>query len=320
MNKTAAAVLAQLSTHADFISGAALAANIAVSRTAVWKAINALKAAGYAIESKPHVGYRLQPSDKLTKAAILAAANLPQTTPLSVFDQIASTNLYAKQTTFTHLPHIIVANEQTAGYGRFQRQFVSPDNGGVYLTLALSPKQAGHNPGVITTTAAVAVMQTIEETCGVTPHIKWVNDLYYKHKKVAGILCEGISDFESGQLQKIIVGIGVNLKTDVNSLPEELHAKVGTLKEPATTHNVNRNHFIGLIIKHFLALLQTPPATVMDAYRSHCSTINQNVTLQTPSQTITGTIATIDDNGWLVFTDGRKFAAGEITKTNVTLN
>lgn len=320
MNKTATAVLAQLSKSSDYVSGAALARQLNVTRTAIWKAISSLKKEGFVISSKPHLGYLLEDSDKLNSFAIMHNAFHPKNVAVHVFDTINSTNTYAKQL-ITNNPtdtttHVIVAANQTASYGRFARQFNSPD-GGIYLTVTLNLNHPTINPGLITTMAALAVHQTIYELCHVTTQIKWVNDILLANKKICGILCEGISDMETGQIKHVIIGIGLNFKTDISSFPEELQKIIGTLKADATKHNVSTNQFVGVLVAKLLAMYQQLPETsFMDEYRKYCTIINQTVTLKTISQTITQTVATVDDAGRLVLADGRRFSAGEIIKTN----
>ena len=105
----------------------------------------------------------------------------------------------------------VVAMEQTAGRGRRGREFYSPKGSGIYLSVILEPKGTLEGSLLITTAAATAVYKAVKEVCGVKLGIKWVNDLYKDNRKVCGILTEAVTDFESGNIEFAIVGIGLNL-------------------------------------------------------------------------------------------------------------
>lgn len=81
---------------------------------------------------------------------------------------------------------------------------------------------------LVTVAAAAAVVKAIENVCGETAQIKWVNDIYIKNKKICGILTEAVSDFESGQIERLIVGIGIN--TSIDGFPAELGETAGALE------------------------------------------------------------------------------------------
>lgn len=63
---------------------------------------------------------------------------------------------------------------------------------------------------LITTAASVAVCRAIRDVLSQEPQIKWVNDVYLNGKKICGILTEAVSDFESGRIDTVVVGIGIN--------------------------------------------------------------------------------------------------------------
>lgn len=123
--------------------------------------------------------------------------------PFVLLDETASTNTWMKETARKgeiEPPYLCIAQRQTAGRGRLGRSFLSPE-GGLYMTLLLRQQQ---RKTPVTIDAAVAVADAIEEATGIRVQIKWVNDLFYRGKKVCGILAEGWNDL-------IALGIGVNL-------------------------------------------------------------------------------------------------------------
>lgn len=206
-----------------FLSGEELSNKLGVSRTAIWKAINALREEGHTIEAVTNKGYMLMESGSSITAESLRAF-LPssyKSNSIHVFDVLDSTNIYAKQLAVQKAPHgtIVIAHRQTGGKGRLGRSFFSPKEG-IYLSMIIKPDFDISKSVLVTSAAAVAVAEAIEKVCSKHAGIKWVNDVYVDDKKVCGILCEGINDFETGQIDSIIIGIGIN--TSLNGFPKEL--------------------------------------------------------------------------------------------------
>ncbi|WP_370863751.1 biotin--[acetyl-CoA-carboxylase] ligase [Ruthenibacterium lactatiformans] len=106
---------------------------------------------------------------------------------------------------------MILAGQQTGGRGRSGRSFQSPPSKGLYLTALLRPTAAPAAVLPVTALAAVAACRAIERICGLRPGIKWTNDLVLDTRKLVGILTEMGVEGETGVLQYVAVGIGINL-------------------------------------------------------------------------------------------------------------
>ena len=176
-----------------FIRGEALAQRLGVSRTAVWKAVDALRKEGYTIEARTGLGYRLAAApDALTEAEIRNHLGPVDTVgrTLLCFDEIDSTNNYAKKLGMTGGQDgtVVTANCQTAGRGRMDRAFQSPRDKGIYLTALLRPDLPTERLMPVTALAGVAVCRAVEQVCGVRPGLKWPNDPVLNGKKLCGIL------------------------------------------------------------------------------------------------------------------------------------
>lgn len=213
-------------------SGQQLADILGISRAAVNKAAKALQAQGYTISAASGRGYSLQNEGDVLNAQAVEAA-LSSDSPIKaihVFKELDSTNKTAKQLAQEGAPHgtLIVAERQLQGRGRLGRQFVSPE-GGIYLSLILRPQVDMSDALSVTGCAAVAVSRACRKLYGSELLIKWVNDLYYNGRKVAGILTEGATNFETGQVEYLIVGIGLNLTTPEEAFPPEIRATAGAL-------------------------------------------------------------------------------------------
>lgn len=228
------------------LSGQTLSEQYQVSRTAIWKAIQSLKKEGYVIESNPNKGYQLiEDIDQLDSTHLQMYL---KDVPLYVFEEIDSTNNFAKKIAIDGAKNgtLIVANHQSAGRGRQGHSFYSPADTGLYMTILLRPKGSLAELLQITLAAGVATCHAIHEVCGIDCQIKWVNDLFIGKKKICGILTEATTDFESQQIDSILVGIGINCKP--SNFPKEIQDIAGSLNQ----EKINRNQLAASIYKHFM--------------------------------------------------------------------
>ena len=130
-----------------------------------------------------------------------------------ILETVDSTNDEAKKIAARQKAEgcVILAECQTRGKGRQGRSFYSPRGTGIYMSLILDPSREQSRPALITTAAAVAVSEAIEEVTGKRTGIKWVNDVFADGKKVCGILTEGAFDGQSERLKYAVLGIGINV-------------------------------------------------------------------------------------------------------------
>lgn len=215
------------------VSGEELAGHLNVSRAAVWKAIGELRKEGYPIDAITNRGYCLSSFSDLLSAEGISPHIAPSFhgCPIHIFKTLESTNLTAKKMALEGAPagSVIIAEEQTRGRGRMGRSFYSPPGRGIYMSFILKPRFDASKAVLITTAASVAVCRAIEKVTGVSCFIKWVNDIYADGKKVCGILTEAVTDFETGQIEHIVLGIGINYGTASGEFPEELAGIAGSL-------------------------------------------------------------------------------------------
>lgn len=277
-----------------YISGQQLAEALGVSRAAVHKAAQALSAQGYALDSAPRRGYRLAGGDPFCADAVG-----PYPAPIHIYDTLQSSNLTAKQLALGGAPHgtLVLTAHQQAGRGRLGRRFESPAGKGVYLSLILRPTLSAADAQSATISAAVAVARAVKALCGLELGIKWVNDLYYQGRKVCGILTEAGTDMESGQLEWLVVGIGLNLTTSPADWPEELARTAGSLY-PGGPAPVSRAVLAGAIARELLSLC--PAFDCLDEYRARCFVPGHWVTVCTGAETYAAKALFIDDAGRLV--------------------
>ncbi len=298
------------------VSGQELADLLGVSRAAVWKAVKQLQDEGYRISAGRNRGYVLEAETDVLSAGGIRL-NLPEkyrSNSIEVHRTVTSTNTEAKEAALRGISHgaIIAADGQTEGRGRFGKRFYSPEGTGLYMSVILKPCKPLSDCTDITMSAAVALTESIEKICGIKTGIKWVNDIFYRGRKVSGILTEAISDFESGMAETVIVGMGINITTE--SFPEEISGLAGSLGVFA-----ERNRLCAEIAARLLDYAECGShAEMLKKYRERSLVLGKEITYLNRGITQKGRAAEIDESGCLVVeTDsGREtLRAGEISVT-----
>lgn len=262
------------------ISGEALAKALGVSRAAVWKAMKALQEEGYEIAASTNKGYCLDlNSDVLSRQGIESYVYATPQPRVYVYESIDSTNKLAKRMAGEGAAHgtCIAANMQTEGRGRLGRTFFSPAHNGIYLSVILRPQMDMSKSTQITTMTAVAVANAISSVCGIETQIKWVNDLYYNGRKVCGILTEAVTNFETGQIESVIVGIGINCAPPGPDLPDDIKDIYGFIPGGYT---FSRNQLTAEVISQIMTLcdnLEMGDDSFVESYRNRSMIIGQDI-------------------------------------------
>nr|WP_308650942.1 biotin--[acetyl-CoA-carboxylase] ligase [uncultured Agathobacter sp.] len=234
-----------------YISGQELCNRFGVSRTAVWKAINQLKEAGYEIEAQQNKGYRLMAApDLMTEAEIKSLMHTEWVAKeVLYFDTIDSTNTKAQELAEKGYPSgtLVVADKQESGKGRRGRSWVSPSGTGIFMTLMIKPDINPNNASMLTLVAALAVAKAITSVTGEEAMIKWPNDIVVNGKKVCGILTEMNAQFD--YINHIVVGIGINVHNE--SFPEEISQMASSLMIEAGGKRFHRAQIIAETMSYF---------------------------------------------------------------------
>ncbi len=230
--------------------------------------------------------------------------------PLFWYDTLDSTNSEAKRRAPTlSLPAVIVADAQSAGRGRMGRSFFSPRGTGLYFSYVTDRAAPAETVGM-TAAAAVATARAIREVTGIETEIKWVNDLLWGGKKVAGILCEC---FAAEGRSFVVIGIGMNLTTAEDAFPAELREKAGSL---GVREDVRRCLAQTLAEELHALLCALPDRAFMAEYRARSAVLGRRVRYTQNGVTYEGEALAIDDDGALcVRTDGQlqRLGSGEIS-------
>lgn len=303
------------------VSGETIAKTLLISRTAVWKAVASLRKEGYLIEAKTNQGYMLlNETDILSKEGIiLGLEDRYKGIDIHILKSVDSTNIEAKKLALAGCPHgtLVVSEAQTAGKGRMGRSFFSPAKKGIYMTLVLRPEKRIHiKEGLLITTAvSVAVTNAIAAKTGLLTQIKWVNDIYYQNKKIAGILTEAVTNFETGLMDWAIVGIGINMTIAKSDFSTELQKTATSLfkKKPET---LTRNDLIAAVVNHILAM-DLKDRSFLKTYRQQSMLIGEPIIICEGGKKRKGFVLDIDEFGGLVIENeqGKKevLSSGEIS-------
>lgn len=288
----------------EYFSGEEIARQLSVSRTAVWKAVNALRNAGYEISGAQNRGYCLDANTDILSTEGIRRLLDPRwaALPLELLPCADSTNALLRQRAAEGATEgsVLLANQQTKGRGQLGREFYSPPDTGVYMSLLLRPRDMEAAQAIrITTMAAVAVCQAIEAVAGKQPRIKWVNDIFLNGKKVCGILTEGAYSLESGKLEEVVLGIGFNVYTPAAGFPEELSEIADSIFHQQTEEGKNR--LAAAFLNHFLSSYHSEARFGnVDAYRERSMVIGRAIRVRTPAGERNGYALDVDQDCRLI--------------------
>ena len=107
-----------------------------------------------------------------------------------IFDKIDSTNTYARNVLKDG--KVIISDMQKNGRGRMGRNFYSPEDNGIYMSVVLKVDKEYSDLDLFTVAIASITLSAIEKVTGKNCFVKWVNDIFLNDKKVSGILCENV--------------------------------------------------------------------------------------------------------------------------------
>jgi len=212
------------------VPGPKIASEIGVTRSTVWMYIEKLRSLGVEIKGHQSSGYQLQKlPDILAPSLVRQEIGDNQIGHRIVhYFRIESTNTEALELAAKGAAHgtVVVAEEQTAGRGRFGRNWYSERSSGIYASIILRPPLAPAVAPVLTLMAAVAAHQAISTTTGLPADIRWPNDVLIDGKKVCGILTEMSAEVD--RLHAVVLGIGINVNH--REMPSELKTIATSLR------------------------------------------------------------------------------------------
>lgn len=338
-------ILACLRGSGDYVSGQQLCERLGVSRTAVWKVINQLKAEGYRIESVSRRGYRLieSPEDALSEGEIVSRLTTAWAgRKLYYRAETGSTNNDAKRCGEEGEPHgtVVAADIQNAGKGRRGRGWQTIPGKALSFSILLRPSFPAGRASMITLVMALAVAEAVEaaladgaegsgeenaESSAGKPAavtIKWPNDIVVNRRKVCGMLTEMTVTPELGEIQYLVVGVGINVNNEsLQEFQEEVRNTATSLRIESG-RRISRAALLGDILcrfeKYYQTFLETlDMSRLREAYQARLQGLGSEVRVLDPAGEYTGVSHGIDDRGQLIVEreNGERAAvyAGEVS-------
>ncbi len=312
-------------TGESFLSGESIAERLGISRAAVWKHVQKLRNDGYDITSRERCGYKFTNAPDLLLANDVKDGLDTQIIGREVyyFPSTDSTNREAKILAYKKVPDgtVAVAEEQTGGKGRLNRDFYSPRGKGIWFSLVLRPKLVPSDAPKCTLLAAVAIAHAMDRF-GLRAQIKWPNDLMFDGRKLVGILTE--LSAEMSRITYIVLGIGINVNITREEFPTELRNTATSLMEMAG-EKISRIKFLRAVLEEFdklyVDITNEPKGGFMrmlDEWRRYNITLGKPVRVITAStgEYFNGIARDIDaDGALLVETDGglERVFAGDVS-------
>ncbi len=315
-------VLAILAKENSFISGEEISRRIGVSRAAVNAAVKSLKTDGYDIESVTNKGYLFKGGpDLLTSGSIGAFLDEERMERVLVLDKVGSTNKRLREMAYDGASNgqIVIANEQTMGRGRMGRSFFSPKDKGIYYSYLIKSDAAPQDAVTLTAWTAVSMVRAIERVTGFVPGIKWVNDLVSRGRKLCGILTEMSIESETGRIDSIIIGIGININNDSSDFPEEI-SNIATSIALESGKHISRAELAAAMTDELDRLVSSWPDArdeYLEAYRANDITCGHEVNVISGGTFRSAVALSINDDFSLKvkFSDGRieNLSSGEVS-------
>jgi len=218
------------------------------------------------------------------------------------FETVSSTNTVALELAEKASEGtVVLADSQDKGRGRLGRTWISPSGVNIYMSIILRPQLKPKDGSLITIMSAVACAEAIRNVTGVKITTKWPNDLMINNKKVGGILTE--LKTQQQKITSAIVGIGINVNTDVRAFPVDMKQRATSLKNEAGV-SYSREPIVAEILNEmdrwYKTLTTLEKEAILQAWKNLTSTLGRKVMIITPQETITGTAEAIDNEGMLL--------------------
>lgn len=212
---------------------------------------------------------------------------------------------------------IIVAENQTAGRGRFNRKWLSDDTKNVYMSFVLKPSNKSYPYKNLTQYLSVIVCKVLADEYRLSPKIKWSNDILVEGFKIAGILCEAKS--REGSIRGLVLGLGLNVNMD-SEIFEKIEQKAISLKV-LLGHEIDVDRLISKIIEKFFEnynlFLSEGFNLIKDDYIKRCDSLGKNIKISSLEDICEVTAHEISDEGELVVIDSngnlKKVITGDLT-------
>ncbi|MDE7002962.1 MAG: biotin--[acetyl-CoA-carboxylase] ligase [Oscillospiraceae bacterium] len=299
-------VAALLAQSEGYLSGEEMSRALGVTRAAVWKEIEALRQAGWPIQSSTRKGYRLAgPPPALSAPYISARLGKDNlfSGKITVEPLVDSTNTRLKALAHSApTGSALLAEEQSGGRGTHGRSFQSPKGDGLYLSVLIRPRVELADLLTLTGWVAVAAREGTARASGAPVEVKWLNDLYLNGRKLCGILTEFALLAESGEPDYVVTGMGVNMNQTAETFRAQgLEGIAASLAGEG--YPVEQNDLAVCLLEALDRLVRDFPekrSDYLERYRAHCLTLGRRVSFDGEGTLLIGAAAGVDEHFALV--------------------
>ncbi len=303
-------------------SGEELGNELGISRAAVWKIISSLRDDGLAIMAVKGKGYRLsRPIEFLNKEKLLSGMNphvVKILNNLEIFEEIDSTNQYLLENTGKAHKHanVVLAEYQSNGRGRRGSPWISPVGSGISLSIAWHFKQPVDSLTCLSLAAGCAVIRTLAKTGFENIGLKWPNDIFFKSKKLGGLLVE-IRGEIAGPCDAVIgLGLNVSFPTGFKGDINQPWIDLADIKGLIPSRNAIAAELISELLLFLASYADARIEDIMNEWREYDCMRGKRARLVLHEKQIDGLVEGIDNDGALLMSvDGsiQRYTAGEIS-------
>ena len=317
-------ILRELLAHeGGWVSGAALARRLGLSRVGIWQRMERLRAAGFTLEAKRARGYRLVQAPEHLHPALVETLlrGRPRGFSLLVLDEVDSTNdeVLRQLAAGRPTPFAVLARRQTQGRGRFGRSWHSASPANLYASFGFRPRVPPARMPLFTLWMGVNLCELLGNFAPEAPRLKWPNDLVYGSRKAGGMLTEARIDAD--QIRDLVFGVGLNVNTPPDAWPADLARRAVSLGQVAGRPvDLNRlaAALIGRVLLAYTAFVEDRHREgFAERWHRHDLLRGRAVTLLEGGRRHHGTVVGLDEEGALLLRDEaarlHRFRAGEVT-------
>ena len=304
-------------------SGEWLARELDVSRAAVWKGVQRLRAVGVEVQALPRRGYRLANPVELLKArriqAELKEGRKAQLRRLELLFEVDSTNsrLLSRPPPPPGLADVCSAELQHAGRGRRGRRWIAPFGCGLALSVAWTFSEGAGTLAALSLAVGVAISRALARTGAAGFALKWPNDIWFEDRKMGGVLIE--LKAEAGGSAHVVIGLGLNIAL-TPAARREIEAggvRVASAAD-ACSGAPSRNVVAGAILDEVLSMLDEFEREGFAAFREAWLGLDalsgRPARVVSGGAVISGTARGVDAEGALLLETGegmQRFVSGE---------
>lgn len=295
----------------DYVSGDYISGRLGISRTAVWKYIHQLEEKGYRFIRLKGRGYKLgSVPDRLYPWEIERYLDTMFIGKRFIYKEaIDSTNTYAFKLAMEGAVEgtCVIAETQIKGKGRLERAWFSPSGSNLYLSVILRPKIHPSNVYPITFISSLSVSDTILSIAGITPELKWPNDVLIKGKKVSGTLLE--LSTEADVVRFVIIGIGLNINMNDEAMPEDIRSRATSLYME-TKKRFDRPYVCATLLskleRYYMVFIENGEGEICRMWEEKANIKGRYMEVEQMGKVERGICEGIDDKGAILLDSGGK--------------